>query len=158
MALPSSDRFLPFSILTKLEFLPRPQRVLATRSEQSRNEPYHWQFGYGALYSTVTMRWVGKMRPRNETTRILLFALLSFLLLFGTAIEATHVHTDGAAHPDCALCQTAHNVVRPVTTLCVEQVFAVLSRISVPRKRLYREHIFSFCHWNRPPPFQIAVS
>lgn len=98
------------------------------------------------------------MRPQNAPTRILLFAFLAFLLLFGTTIQLTHVHTDGAAHPDCALCQTAHNGVRPVTTLRVQQVFAVLTRISVPRKRLYREHIFSHSHWNRPPPFHIAVS
>src|ERR1700744_431938 len=104
------------------------------------------------------MRWVSKMRPQNAPTRILLFALLAFLLLFGTTIQLTHVHMDGASHPDCALCQSAHNVVRPVTTLCVEQVFAVVTRISVPRKRLYREHVLSYSHWNRPPPFRIAVS
>ena len=99
-----------------------------------------------------------QIRPQNAATRFLLFALLAFLLLFGTTVQLTHVHTDGTAHPDCALCQTAHNVVRPVTTLCVQQVFVVLTSVSVPRKRLYREHIFSYSHWNRPPPFDLAVS
>jgi hypothetical protein len=98
------------------------------------------------------------MRPQNAPTRILLLALLAFLLLFGTTIQLTHVHTDGASHPDCALCQTAHNVVRPVTTLCVQQVFVVFTRVAVPYKRQYREHIFSFSLCNRPPPNQTAVS
>src|SRR5579871_1138296 len=104
------------------------------------------------------MRWVGKMRPRNAPTRILLFALLAFLLLFGTTTQLMHFHPDGSGHADCAVCQNAHNVVRPSSAPVVRPIFLVVQRLAAPTARLYREHLFSYSHWNRPPPDRIPVA
>ena len=104
------------------------------------------------------MRWVGKIRARNANINILFVALFATLLLFGSTVQVTHVHVNGTAHADCALCQTAHNLVRPSAAPCIQQVFVVFARVVVPFQRQYREHIFSFSHWNRPPPDQPAIA
>jgi len=79
-------------------------------------------------------------------------ALLALLLMFGTTVQLTHIHLDAKAHQDCALCQSAHNVIRPAVAAPVQRSIAVVRRVAVPLTRQYREHIFSFSHWNRPPP------
>ena len=84
------------------------------------------------------------MRALNAPARILFVALFAILLLFGSTAQLTHVHAEGAVHPDCALCQSAHNVARPASAPCVQQVFVVFTRVAVLYKRQYREHIFSF--------------
>lgn len=104
------------------------------------------------------MSWVGKTRARNANIPALFVALLAILLIFGTTIQLTHVHTDGAAHADCALCQSAHNVVRPSAVPCIQPVFVVVTRVAILFERPYREHIFSFSHWNRPPPDRPAIA
>src|ERR1700688_3497716 len=104
------------------------------------------------------MRWVGKIRPQNAPARILFVALFAILLLIGSTAQLTHVHPNGSTHPDCALCQSAHNVAQPTSAPCVQQVFVVFTRVAIPHKRPYREHIFSFSLCNRPPPDQTAVS
>lgn len=98
------------------------------------------------------------MRAPNAPARILFVALFAILLLLGTTAQLTHVHADRVAHPDCALCQSAHNVARPASAPCIQQVFIVVMRVAVSHKRPYREHIFSFSLSNRPPPDQNAVS
>ena len=98
------------------------------------------------------------MRAPNAPARILFVALFAILLLLGTTAQLTHVHANGTAHPDCALCQSAHNVARPSSAPCIQQVFVVVTRVAIPHKRPYREHIFSFSLCNRPPPDQTVVS
>ena len=98
------------------------------------------------------------MRAPNAPARILFVALFAILLLVGTTAQLTHVHANGSTRPDCALCQSAHNVARPTSAPCVQQVFVVFTRVAVLYKRQYREHIFSFSLCNRPPPDQTAVS
>ncbi|MGA9667727.1 MAG: hypothetical protein WBQ94_00880 [Terracidiphilus sp.] len=98
------------------------------------------------------------MRTSNPNIRILFVVLVAALLLFGTTLELTHVHPGGATHANCALCQSAHNIVRPSAAPCIRQVFVVFARVVVPFERRYREHIFSFSHWNRPPPDQTALA
>ena len=104
------------------------------------------------------MGWDRKIRASNTWIRILFVALFAILLLFSSTVQITHVHTDGTAHSDCALCQSAHNVVQPSAVSCIQPVFVVISRVTPSFKPHYREHIFSFSHWTRPPPDQTAIS
>jgi hypothetical protein len=99
-----------------------------------------------------------KTRASNTPTCILFVALFAILLLFGTTVQLIHVHPDGAEHANCALCQSVHNVVRPSAAPCIQPVFHVIARIALPRRRDYREHAFSYSHWNRPPPDLIAIA
>jgi hypothetical protein len=101
---------------------------------------------------------MSKLRMSNTQIRIWFVTLFALLLIFGSMVQLTHVHKDGAAHSDCALCQSAHNVVRPSASPCIQPVFVAIIRLAPPVQPQYREHIFSFSHWNRPPPDQTANS
>ena len=100
----------------------------------------------------------GKLRASSPLTRILFVALFAFLLVFGTTVQLMHFHPDGSGHADCALCQSAHNVVRSPSAPVIRPIFLVVQRVAPLTKRLYREHIFSYSHWNRPPPSQAPVA
>jgi hypothetical protein len=104
------------------------------------------------------MSWVGKYRARSANAGLLFVVLFAILLVFSTAAQVAHVHADGAAHSDCALCKSAHGVAQVPFAACVQQVFVVSTRVVARFERPYREHSFSFSHWNRPPPDQTAVS
>ena len=99
-----------------------------------------------------------KIRGSSPLTRILFVALFAILLAFGTTVQLAHVHSDGSGHADCALCQSVHNVVRPSSAPAVRPVFIIVQRIAPPTTLLYREHVFSYSHWNRPPPDQAPVA
>src|SRR5579862_3740574 len=100
------------------------------------------------------MLWSEEMRTRNRYVRVLSVAFLAILLLFGTTAHLSHVHADGSAHADCALCQTAHGAVQPATPPSIQHVSLVSTRVTPLFTPVYREHVFSFSHWNRPPPDQ----
>lgn len=85
-------------------------------------------------------------------------ALLALLLMFGTTLQLTHIHLDGTAHQDCALCQTAHNVVRPAAAPPVRRAPVVVRRVVVPAARQCRPRIFATLYWNRPPPDRALYS
>src|SRR5580692_3535472 len=102
------------------------------------------------------MRWGVPSRPQNARARSLLVAVVAILLLFGTTLQLTHVHSDGASHQDCALCQSIHNVVRPSITPSIGQAFIFIAPVAAPLTRQHREHLFSYSHWNRPPPDRTA--
>jgi hypothetical protein len=102
------------------------------------------------------MRCVSQTRPAAGRTHRLLVALVAILLIFGTTLQLTHIHLDGAAHQDCALCQNAHNVVRPAIAPCVQATVIVVRRVPIPPARQYRQRVFSYSHWNRPPPLPAA--
>lgn len=99
-----------------------------------------------------------KARSSNTLTRALFVTLFAFLLIFGTTVQLLHFHADGAQHADCALCQNAHNVIRPSTVPCVRPIFVVIQRFAPPSARPYREHLFSYSHWNRPPPDKTPIA
>src|ERR1700758_567118 len=99
-----------------------------------------------------------RVRRANPLTRILFVAAFAFLLVLGTTVQVTHLHADGAGHTDCALCQNAYNFIRPSSVPAVRPIFLVVYRVSPPTTRVYREHLFSYSHWNRPPPEQIPVA
>ena len=100
----------------------------------------------------------GKMRVSGKQARILFVTLFVTLLLLGPTVGLMHVHPDGAGHTDCALCQSAHNIARPSVAAHIRPIVFAAIRISLPQRREYREHLFSYSHWNRPPPDQIAVA
>lgn len=104
------------------------------------------------------MRIADKLRVVNAPTRIIFVAFFTILLLFSTTVELTHAHQGGVAHSDCALCQSAHTVVQAKAPQCAPHVHLVSTRVVTPSKRVYREHTFSFSHWNKPPPDQPAIS
>jgi hypothetical protein len=114
--------------------------------------------GQSVVYSQQIMTLGAKIRISDNRVRILSVALLVILLLFTSVVQVTHVHADGEMHADCGLCQTAHNTVRAPVVPCIQTVFLVLIRITPPLKREYREHVFSFSHWDRPPPDQPAIA
>src|SRR5581483_5041995 len=99
-----------------------------------------------------------KIRASSPLTRILFVALFAFLLVFGTTVQLMHFHQDGSGHADCALCQNAHNVIRPLAAPAGRPILLVVQRAAPPTTRLYGEHLFSYSHWNRPPPSQIPVA
>lgn len=100
----------------------------------------------------------GKMRASSVQARILFVTFFVILLLLGTTVGLMHVHPDGAGHTDCALCQSAHNIARPSVAAHIRPTVFAAIRITLPPRREYREHLFSYSHWNRPPPDQIAVA
>lgn len=100
----------------------------------------------------------GKMRASSVQARILFVTFFVILLLLGTTVGLMHVHPDGAGHTDCALCQSAHNIARPSVAAHIRPTVFTAIRITLPHRREYREHLFSYSHWNRPPPDQIAVA
>lgn len=104
------------------------------------------------------MEQITKIRPSNSQLRIWSVAFFAILLLFASTIQLTHVHPDGTPHHDCALCQSAHQVVRPAVVPGIQQVTVVFTRVALPAKRQYREHVFSYSHWNRPPPDQVLAA
>lgn len=104
------------------------------------------------------MAWGDRIRASGPMTRTLVVALFVVLLLLGPTVGLMHVHPDGAGHTDCALCQTAHNIARPSVAAHIRPTVFAAIRISLPPRREYREHLFSYSHWNRPPPDQIAVA
>ena len=106
----------------------------------------------------IIMAFGDKVRPSNTLIRVLFVALFAFLLVFGTTVQLTHFHPDGSGHADCALCQSAHNVIRPSSAPAVRPIFLVVQRVAPPATQLYREHLFSYSHWNRPPPDQVPVA
>lgn len=99
-----------------------------------------------------------RIRASSPLTRILFVGLFAFLLVFGTTVQLMHFHPDGAGHADCVLCQNAHNVIRPSSAPIVRPIFLDVQRVAPPSTRLYREHVFSYSHWNRPPPDWTAVA
>src|SRR5579872_3963932 len=99
-----------------------------------------------------------KVRGASARTRVLFVAIFAFLLVLGTTVQVTHLHPNGAAHADCALCQSAHNVIRPAATPTVRTIFLVVRRVAPASTRPYREHVLSYSHWNRPPPDQAPVA
>lgn len=99
-----------------------------------------------------------KMPASSTPARILFVALFVVLLFLGTTAGLMHVHADGVGHTDCALCQTAHNIARPSVVAHIRPTVFAAIRITLPPRREYREHLFSYAHWNRPPPDQIAVA
>ena len=97
-----------------------------------------------------------KMRASSTPARILFVAFFVVLLILGTTAGLMHVHVGGAGHADCALCQSAHNIARPSVAAQIRPVVFAAIRIALPPSREYREHLFSYAHWNRPPPDQTA--
>ena len=94
-----------------------------------------------------------------ETRRHFVFALLcALLLLFGTTVQQAHFHADGLTHADCVICHTAPHVVASSTPCQVQQSPVPTTRVVLSIEPVYREHLFSFDHWNRPPPDQAAIA
>jgi hypothetical protein len=49
-------------------------------------------------------------------------------------------------------------VVQPSASWDVQLAPIPTTRVVLSIEPVYREHIFSFSHWNRPPPDQTAVA
>ena len=73
-----------------------------------------------------------RIRASSPMARILFVALFAFLLVFGTTVGLMHFHPDGSGHADCALCQNAHNVIRPSSAPAVRPIFLVVQRVAPP--------------------------
>lgn len=99
-----------------------------------------------------------KTRTLSKRASVLFVASFIILLLLGTTAGVMHIHTDGAGHTDCALCQSAHSIARPSAAPRIQPVVFVAIRIAPVSTCEYREHLFSYSHWNRPPPAQIAIA
>src|SRR5581483_2320495 len=99
-----------------------------------------------------------RIRASSPLTRTVFVALLAFLLVFGTTVQLLHFHPDGSGHADCVLCQNAHSIIRPSSAPAVRPIFLVVRRVAPLTTRLYREHLFSYSHWNKPPPSQAPVA
>jgi len=78
--------------------------------------------------------------------------LLAVLLVFGTTASATHYHADGLVHADCVICHSAPHAIEISTALATQQSPVPTRRVVLWAEPLCREHIFSFDHWNKPPP------
>lgn len=99
-----------------------------------------------------------RMPASSSRARVLSAALLVILLLFARTVELMHVHADGAGHTDCALCQSAHNFAQPLAVPQINPVSFAAIRIVLPARREYREHLFSYSHWNKPPPDRTGIA
>jgi hypothetical protein len=106
----------------------------------------------------ISMRGVGQDRAPATRKTFVLAILCAFLLLFGTTVQQTHFHADGLTHADCVICHTAPHVVQPSTPYYAQQAPVLSTRVVLSIEPVYREHLFSFSHWNRPPPDQTAIA
>jgi hypothetical protein len=104
------------------------------------------------------MRGVGHNRTWETRRRFVLAILCAFLFLFGITVQQTHFHPDGLTHADCTICHTAPHVVQPSASSNVLQAPVPSTRVVLSIEPVYREHLFSYCHWNRPPPDQTATA
>jgi hypothetical protein len=104
------------------------------------------------------MQDIGTKRASHLKLQVLFVTLCAILLLFTAPIQLMHVHADGLAHADCAVCHSAHQVAEPSAPQFIQQVVLHSTRVAVLDEQMYREHTFSFSHWNRPPPDQTAIA
>ena len=104
------------------------------------------------------MRGVGQDRAAESRKRFVLALLCVVLFLFGITVQQTHFHPDGLTHADCTVCHTAPHVVQPSASCHILQAPVPTTRVVLSIEPVYREHLFSFSHWNRPPPDQTAVA
>jgi hypothetical protein len=94
----------------------------------------------------------------KSRTCFVLALLCVALFLFGTTLQQVHFHPDGLTHADCIVCHTAPHVVQPSASWDVQLAPIPTTRVVLSIEPVYREHLFSFSHWNRPPPDQTAVA
>jgi hypothetical protein len=106
----------------------------------------------------ITMRGVTQDRASEARKCFVLAILCTILLLFGTTLQQVHFHPDGLTHADCAVCHTAPHVVQPSAPSHAQQAPVPSTRVVLSIEPVYREHLFSFSHWNRPPPDRTAVA
>lgn len=101
---------------------------------------------------------VSQERASETRTCLVLAILCAVLFLFGTTVQQAHFHPDGLTHADCTICHTAPHVVQPSACCNVRQAPVPTTRVVLSIEPVYREHLFSYCHWNRPPPDQTATA
>jgi hypothetical protein len=106
----------------------------------------------------LTMRGLGQKPAARTRTCFVLTVLCAILLLFGTTVQQAHFHADGLTHADCTICHTAPHVVQPSASYNIQQAPVPSTRVVRSIEPVYREHLFSFSHWNRPPPDQTAIA
>ena len=104
------------------------------------------------------MRGVGQDRAVESRKCFVLALLCVVLFLFGTTLQQAHFHPDGLTHADCTVCHTAPHVVQPSASCDIQQAPVPTTRVVLSIEPVYREHLFSFSHWNRPPPDQTALA
>jgi hypothetical protein len=104
------------------------------------------------------MRGVAQDRAAESRKCFVLALLCVALFLFGTTVQQAHFHPDGLTHADCTVCHTAPHVVQPSASCHILQAPVPTTRVVLSIEPVYREHLFSFSHWNRPPPDQTAVA
>ena len=104
------------------------------------------------------MRGVGQDRAAESRKPFVLALLCVALFLFGATVQQAHFHSDGLTHADCTVCHTAPHVVQPSASCDIQQAPVPITRVVLSIEPVYREHLFSFSHWNRPPPDQTAVA
>jgi hypothetical protein len=98
------------------------------------------------------MNRAGKGNSAAPRIHIVFVILLAVLVLFGTTVQSTHYHADGLVHADCAICHTAPHAVEVATGLHTQQAPVPSTRVTLWTELPRREHLFSFDHWNKPPP------
>ncbi|HEY1580686.1 MAG TPA: hypothetical protein VGF82_26780 [Terracidiphilus sp.] len=101
---------------------------------------------------------MGQHSAAETRTCFVLVVLCAILLLFGTTLQQAHFHADGLTHADCTICHTAPHVVQPSASCIVQLAPIPSTRVVLSIKPVYREHTFSYSHWNRPPPDQTAIA
>jgi hypothetical protein len=106
----------------------------------------------------ITMPGVSQDRTSEARKSFVLAILCTILLLFGTTVQQTHFHPDGLTHADCTICHTAPHVLQPSAPCHTQLAIVPSTRVVLSIEPVYREHLFSFSHWNRPPPDQTAVA
>ena len=104
------------------------------------------------------MQGAGDSRRTETRVRFVLAMLCAVLFLFGITVQQTHFHPDGLTHADCTICHTAPHVVQPSSSCSVQQAPVPSTRVVLSIEPAYREHLFSYCHWNRPPPDSTAIA
>jgi hypothetical protein len=100
-------------------------------------------------------------RPKVQSSWRLLLALLciSLVVVCGT-IQAVHVHTQGdIAHPDCALCATAHVSVQVAeTTVMLHHTTPVVSKVDAFVAATPALTVSTFALFTRPPPVGLVLA
>jgi hypothetical protein len=102
-------------------------------------------------------------RSLNPRTRHSLWAVLGFLccalIVFSGVVQVGHTHADGrAVQSDCALCHTAHVVVRPPIPQPLPHTVRVVARISAALQPIRPRPFSAFSLFTRPPPVDIAFA
>jgi len=110
------------------------------------------------VYGIVGLMGFIDRQSRGAYSWRLLLAILCVLLVVVTgAVQAAHIHSDGAdSHANCSLCATAHVAVHLVQTPVPARAVTVCAVLHSLLPSVLSSGLSTFALFNRPPPVDVV--